>query len=495
MLKLVVYSLVGTLGILGAVFLGQNASSKQEVVQSKAPVFGATDFKFAQLQPYYLNGSGALAGATSITLKSMKDIDGNTLTMSAVFGTKGFGTLEPGNGTREEQISFTGLVSNSNGTVTLTGISSVAFVYPYKETPGLSKTHPGSATFVVSNTSGFYNQLMSPINNATITAMYLFSSTTPPRYDSVGLQAQGTYNATTSEFASIFYVNKIAAAGCATASAGVLGCVSLSTQVQSASSTFSAGNPTVLSSAYSTSSPGSAGLWTVITRNSGKIAQAFLDFTEAFTFTGTLTSTATTTIAASNASTTALVLNGLPYSLPATRGASSTVLTENGYGRLVWELPDWRLLASTSTANAVSTTTLTNIPAATNLRIIVDTGTISGSSMMYLQFNGDTAANYAWNKLTQGAVNSNTAGTSGIRLTQILTTHSLGGHIDITNVATRAKTVNAQIAGSNGSTEVTGDTTWGSWNNTSAQISSISIGCGTTACPAGMRISIYGSNF
>ncbi len=139
---------------------------------NSAPLAGSTDFKFAQLQKYYISGAGVVAGATSFTLRSMKDIDGNTLTMSAVFGTKGFGTIEPGNGTQEEQISFTGLTNNANGTVTLTGVSSVTFVYPYTETSGLAKTHPGSATFVISNTSGFYNQLLSPINNASILALF-----------------------------------------------------------------------------------------------------------------------------------------------------------------------------------------------------------------------------------------------------------------------------------------------------------------------------------
>lgn len=132
------------------------------------------DFKFAQLQPFYLSGSGVSAGATTITLKSMTDIDGNSLTMSGSFGTKGFGTLEPGNGMLEEQICFTGLVNNANGTVTLTGVCNVGFEYPYTETSGLSKTHAGSTTFIISNTSGFYNKIVSKDDDATITAHHDF---------------------------------------------------------------------------------------------------------------------------------------------------------------------------------------------------------------------------------------------------------------------------------------------------------------------------------
>jgi hypothetical protein len=133
-------------------------------------------FRFAQLQPYSLAGSGAIIGATSITLKSMLDIDGNALSMAGTFGDIGYGTIEPGNGDQEEQISFTGLVNNANGTVTLTGVKNVQFVYPYTETSGLAKTHPGSSVFVISNTSGFYNQITSKDNDETITGKWTFDT-------------------------------------------------------------------------------------------------------------------------------------------------------------------------------------------------------------------------------------------------------------------------------------------------------------------------------
>jgi len=135
----------------------------------------ADNFKFAQLQPFSLAGSGAVIGATSITLKSMTDIDGNALSMSGTFGTIGFGTLEPGNGTLEEQISFTGLTNNANGTVTLTGVSSVTFTSPYTKTSGLLKTHAGSTTFVISNTSGFYDELTSKDDDETINGLWTFT--------------------------------------------------------------------------------------------------------------------------------------------------------------------------------------------------------------------------------------------------------------------------------------------------------------------------------
>lgn len=133
------------------------------------------NFKYAQLQPYSLAGAGAVIGDTTITLKSMTDIDGNALSMSGTFGTIGFGTMEPGNGALEEQISFSGLTNNANGTVTLTGVKSVAFTSPYTQTTGLSKTHAGSTTFVISNTSGFYDYLTSKDDDETVNGLWTFT--------------------------------------------------------------------------------------------------------------------------------------------------------------------------------------------------------------------------------------------------------------------------------------------------------------------------------
>lgn len=130
---------------------------------------------YAQLQPFTLAGSGASAAATSVTVTSALDIDGNAITMSDAFGTKGFATLEPGNSSQEEQISFTGLTNNSNGTTTFTGVSSVGFLSPYTETSGLAKSHPGGSKFIISNTSGFYNELVSKDDDETINGLYTFA--------------------------------------------------------------------------------------------------------------------------------------------------------------------------------------------------------------------------------------------------------------------------------------------------------------------------------
>lgn len=98
----------------------------------------------------------------------MATIDGANVAM-ADFGTKGYGTIEPGNSTFEEQISFTGITQNSNGTATLTGVKSVGFASPFTETTGLLKTHAGSTVFVISNTSGFTGSYANKNNAEVIT--------------------------------------------------------------------------------------------------------------------------------------------------------------------------------------------------------------------------------------------------------------------------------------------------------------------------------------
>lgn len=118
----------------------------------------------AQLQNFSLSGSGSSIGDTVLNLKSFKDILGVNLTMSS-FGSIGYGTLEPGNGVQEEQISFTGITQNADGTAQLTGVKHVLFISPYTETSGMTITHPGSVTFVISNTSGFENAVYTFITN------------------------------------------------------------------------------------------------------------------------------------------------------------------------------------------------------------------------------------------------------------------------------------------------------------------------------------------
>lgn len=194
----------------------------------------ADNFKYAQLQNFSLAGSGCVVGDTSIVLKSMTDIDGNALTMSLSFGAIAFATLEPGNGQFEEQICFTGLTNNTNGTVTLTGISNVSFLYPYTQTPGVAKTHAGSTTLVISNTSGFYDELTAKNDDETITGTYTFTNPKYPRMD-----VATPYPTDAEQLATKGYVDSLVFAGAPNASTTVKGIVQEATQSQTDSKTTS----------------------------------------------------------------------------------------------------------------------------------------------------------------------------------------------------------------------------------------------------------------
>lgn len=138
-----------------------------------------------QLQAQSVAGSGAVAGDTTLILSSFKDIAGNNVAMAS-FGTKGYGTLEPNNRDQEEQISFTGLTQNSNGTATLTGVKSVAFGTPFTETSGLAKSHAGGVVFIISNTSGFENTYVNKDNDSTVTGTVSFATVPNAASDPVG---------------------------------------------------------------------------------------------------------------------------------------------------------------------------------------------------------------------------------------------------------------------------------------------------------------------
>ncbi len=113
---------------------------------------------YVQALTQYLAGSGVIVGATSIVLQSLTDIYGNAITsISPAFGDKGFITLEPDT-TNEEAATFTGVTVNSNGTVTLTGVSTALAQTPYTETSGLVRAHSGGTKVVITDNVAFWNQ-------------------------------------------------------------------------------------------------------------------------------------------------------------------------------------------------------------------------------------------------------------------------------------------------------------------------------------------------
>lgn len=253
-----------------------------------------------QAQKFRLSGSGVTSSATSLGLTSFQLTSGTNITMAHI-GTKGYGTLEPGT-QREEQVSFTGVTQNSDGSATLTGVSrGLEPVTPFSASTTFQKSHAGGSVFILTNTAAFYNEFANKSNLASVTALWDFSSTTPPRYDLVPANhLTGAVVATNSEFASMAALNAVVAAGCSDAAEGNQGCVELATAREAASSTENGSEAKlVLQSKYATDTPQNCAsnpcpVLTKYGRNT--IDQSFLKLDEAFTFSGTLTSSATTTL-------------------------------------------------------------------------------------------------------------------------------------------------------------------------------------------------------
>lgn len=191
-------------------------------------------FNFIQaLSSYSLAGAGATIGDTSITLKSFADINGVNYAM-ADFGAVGYLTMEPGNGSLEEQVSFSGLTQNANGTCTLSGVKTVLFKTPYTETSGLAKTHAGSTSVVVSNTAGFYNQLVTKADAETITGIKTFATGATPIITDAPT--------TSTQAANKGYVDGVAIAGAPDSSTTVKGIVKMSTAPVLATSPIAVGD-------------------------------------------------------------------------------------------------------------------------------------------------------------------------------------------------------------------------------------------------------------
>lgn len=272
-------------------------------------------------QTYYLQSSIS-STQTTITLSSFEEPSSNIpYTMSYLNSTIEYATINP-QGSPKEFVSFTGITQNSDGSATLTGVlRGLEFSYPYQASTTLAQPFAGQTRFILSNPPQLYTSYAALANNNVLYGINTFSSTSPPRLDEPGAQASGSYIATTSEFATVLYVNNVALSGAPNASVSVKGLVQLATSRQEASSTNlgSTGASLALSSQYATDTPGTLCSTnvscTVKALMNGKISQAWLDLTQAFTVTGAwlFTNTVAVTATSTLATTTINGINDQPW--------------------------------------------------------------------------------------------------------------------------------------------------------------------------------------
>lgn len=209
---------------------------------------------------FFLAGAGTTSSASTIQLTSFTTPDGRPVTMS-MFGTIGYAAIDPQTTSKIEDITFTGIVQNGNGTASLTGVTrGLDFVFPYASTGSLMKSHSGGATVIITNTAGFYYNEFTMNNNSN-----LF-----------------TWPVASSSPASKGYVDFVAFNGAAVLNASEIlkGVVQLATGLQAASSTSSGstGGRLVLPASIATTTFNSATAANVVpvTGITGKIDANFI---------------------------------------------------------------------------------------------------------------------------------------------------------------------------------------------------------------------------
>lgn len=130
-------------------------------------------FNPVQIRELRIAGSGISSTDTSISFRKMVLVDtAETPVTMAMFGTIGYITIEPKTD-REENISFTGLTQNANGTATVTGVTrGLEPDTPYAENSDFKFAHAGGAIAVVSNSSAYYSQFGKLANDEVLTGQW-----------------------------------------------------------------------------------------------------------------------------------------------------------------------------------------------------------------------------------------------------------------------------------------------------------------------------------
>lgn len=125
--------------------------------------------KYIQAQKFSL-AVGISTSDTSITLQSFNFPSGEAIA-SGDLSAINYATLEPGT-TREEQVSFTGITTNADTTVTLTGVTrglGFGSVDTYSEQSNLKVQHGAGSVLILSNTAAFYDTFVNKKNDEEIT--------------------------------------------------------------------------------------------------------------------------------------------------------------------------------------------------------------------------------------------------------------------------------------------------------------------------------------
>ena len=219
-------------------------------------------------------------------------------------------------------------------------------------------------------------------------------------------------------------------------------------------------------------------------------------------FSASTTQSATTSIAAYSTTSAPLILNSniMQFPTPTANNlyASSTVWTNNGLGNVMMMETPWTKLAETTLTGAVATSTTATFAGKRHLRIEIWITGVSAIASPSIQFNADTGTNYGWTSSEDAAVLVQAGSVNLIRLGSSAARTAAGQDIysivDVTNIATNVKFSHFRSEFQPNSGAQSPSLAYGSgvWNNTSNQITSVTVGLGTATMGAGTNITIYG---
>ncbi len=297
--------IVGGAIIIAGIFGGVPAQSPANVSLGT----GATNFTPVQVPRTYLYGSGIGATDTSVKLTSLKTTNGQTVGMSA-FGTIGYATIDAAIPNKEENISFTGVTQNSDGTAILTGVTrGLLPVYPYTASSTYQVSHSGGASVIFSNSAPFYSQFSFWGTTTTVTGNWTFASTSIPVFDTTS----SNIFTNVADIVSKAYVDSQIAAGAAPISTTTAGIGIFATIGQTASgtatSTYNSQVYGLIPQNKNFSATGGVSQVVPVTNASGTLDTSFINQGTNYNWTGGQTFASSTTFTTSssvinNASTT-----------------------------------------------------------------------------------------------------------------------------------------------------------------------------------------------
>lgn len=353
---------------------------------------------------YVLAGAGVTSSATTMQLTSFTTPDGAPVTMTLI-GALGYGTIEPQTSAKVENITFTGVTQNVNGTATLTGVTrGIAFTYPYAATASLRQSHSGGATFIITNTPNWYFNEFGMVNNdSAVTGNWTFPT---PLANANAATKQYVDGLVSGGSVTNVAVTVPGTAGETVASGNILYFKPADGRWYKAAITDGNASTTELGISQGAGTAGNA--------VSGGVALQGLDVTQTGLSTGstyyvgatagTISSVKSGRVLGVARGVTSFYLdtniNGIPrwsglnFTVPSVQGASSTALTTDGAGNLTWGGFNYQLRASSSPIYSTTNASTTIFTAALPTTVMTAGSIIHVSLPAFSVYNGTASTGF-----------------------------------------------------------------------------------------------------